>query len=332
MQHNKTITITAIVGVCFCGATLAKDADSLFFLAPQSATGYGGTDVRKMGEQLPSWIPPEKRSQSTASPEKSSTMLSIGYSNLGWNLTLSSYPNKMITFATSFSFFHENTDGRLLLKDALADSLRDSMVVHSVKAPFAVTQKTSLDHIRSGYGIQLNFLPILQSFDFLPFPVNPYIGAQAMVDMSSGSTTQRPFDSLGRASRSFDTTFGEFDTTINRINTDIAFAFPIGLDIFPFRKTTIPIVKNLGISFAYIIYATHRIFAMPDKNVNPYKDYIDNLKNGNTTGNALIPAGTPSGTSPADSSGGSNKGPSVWFGWSPVSSTNEFRVSLELTF
>jgi hypothetical protein len=339
MQNNKAIKVTVLLGLYLCGAARANDADSLFFLAPQSATGYSGTGVRKTGEQLPSWIPPEKNGPAKASAEKSSaaekssTMVSIGYSNLGWSLTLSSYPDKMITFATSFAYFDESISGRLLLKDAVADSLRDSMAVHSVKAPFSVTQETSLYHVRSGYGIRFNFLPLLKSSSSLPFPINPYIGVGAMVDVSSGSTVLRPVDSLGRPSKSFDTSFGGFDTTVSRINADMAFAFPIGLEIFPFKKTTVPIIKNLGISFAYIIYATYRMFAMPGKDLNPYNDYIDHLKNGNNAGNPTLPVGTPGGTSPADSSSSKDKGgPAVWFGWSPVSSKNEFRVSLEITF
>jgi hypothetical protein len=344
MQNNKAIKVTVLLGLCLCGAARANDADSLFFLAPRSATGYSGTGVRKMGEQLPPWIPSEKIGPAKASAEKpsaaekSSTMVSIGYSNLGWSLTLTSYPDKIITFATSFAYFHESTNGKLLLKNAVADSLRDSMAVHSVQAPFSVTQETSLYHVRLGYGIRFNFLPFLKSSSSLPFPINPYIGVGAVVDVSSGSTVLRPVDSLGRASSSFDTSFGGFDTTVSRINADIAFAFPIGLEIFPFKNSTIPIIKNLGVSFVYTIYATYRVFAMPSKDLNPYQDYIDQLSGSNNTNNSPLPSGPQNGYPSADSSssGGNGSGGNgfrlPWFGWSPVSSKNEFRVSLDLMF
>jgi hypothetical protein len=340
--------ITALLGLCLCGATRAGDADSLFFLTPRSATGYSGTGVRKTGEELPLWIPPQRNAQSKAPAEKSSTaekpltIFSVGYSNLGWSLSFSRYPEKMVTFVTEFAYLHESTNAKLFLKDAVADSLLDSMAAHSVQAPFAVTQETPLDHIRAGFGLRLNFLPILKSFDFLPFPINPYIGAGAFLDVSFGSTKLRPVDSLGSASSSFDPSFGGFDTTIGRLNTDIGFAFPIGLEVFPLKNINIPVIKNIGVSFVYVLNVTNRVFAMPARDLDPYKDYIDqmsgsnnasNPSGSNNTSNPTISEGPPNEYSSGNPSGGGGKsGPPIWFGWSPLGSKNEFRGCLEILF
>jgi hypothetical protein len=297
-----------------------------------------------MGEKLPLWIPPNQNDQSKAAAdaaEKSSTMVSIGMSNLGYGITFSPFPEKVITTATGFSYFHENSTSSLSMKNAVAGdslSLIDSI---TGRAPFAVTEKNSLDHIRAGWGLRFNTWPVLKTLDFLPFPVNPFVGAGALLDVSFGTTAVRPVDSLGFADTRFDSSYAGFDSTYNRFFLDVGLAFPIGVEIFPFKKTDVPFIKDMGISFVYTIYALYRTVALPAKDLNPYNDFINNnSNNSNNNSNNNNSGNNNSNNNNSDSTSSNNSGSNgnknnnlpLWTGWARISSTSEYRVSLEFMF
>jgi hypothetical protein len=318
----------AVLAVFISLPIFAGEADTLLFTTPLSASGYSGTGVRKTGGKLPLWLPPSDKTVRRNDEKKVQSVIAAGRSNLGWSVTFAKYPQNILSSAQTFSFYHENSSGRIFAQAALGDSLFNVLSKDTTNhLPIAIDQKTSLDHIRMLYDLRLNVLPMLSSFDFLPFPINVYAGAGVFTDFSFGVTNLKIADSTFRA----DSSSEGFDSTNKRFIVDVGLAFPIGLEVFPFKNRDIPVLKNLGISVSYTIYQTFRAFAMPDKDVNPYKKYVDKSDtssiagiNGNSNGDGI-------------SSGGNsdkNKGVSdyLWYGWARISAKNELRVCLVLLF
>ncbi len=337
-------TLSFLFALWISGTAAAEKADSLFFISPQSATGYSGISTSKLGDDLPPWTPPAAAGQAKAAAnaaEKSGSMISIGESNLGVSVTFSGYPDKIITFATSFGFFKETPRSSLSLLNAVSDSFPggvDTLQAHG--APASVTEVTSLSHIRTGAGLRFNTYPIMKPYDFLPFPINPFVGASVMFDASFGSTKINPSDSLNLSTDT--TVLSAFDTTYHRFFLDAGLAFPIGIEFFPLKKTDIPVLKDMGVSFIYTFYALYRVMAYPGLTVNPYSDYLNNHNSGsnsssnsNTSSNnssSSNSSGNNGSDSTSSSSGNNNSNFPLWTGWKKISSKSEFQISLEFMF
>jgi hypothetical protein len=340
-------TLSFLFALCISAAVAAENADSLFFISPQSATGYSGISVSKLGDNLPAWIPPTTAGQAKAAAnaaEKSSSMISIGESNLGVNVTFSGYPDKIITSATTIGFFKETPSSSLSLLNAVSDSFpQGDSILQANGAPSSVNEATSLTHIRVGTGLRFNTYPIMKQYDFLPFPINPFVGANIMIDASFGTTKINPGDSIILP----DSGLGIFDSTYHRFFLDAGFAFPVGIEFFPLKKTDIPVLKDMGVSFIYTFYALYRTIAFPGLTVNPYSDYLNNQSNNNNNSNnssnnnsgnnnsgnnVSDSTSNNSGNNSSGSNGKSNNNIPLWTGWQKISSKSEFRVSLEFMF
>jgi hypothetical protein len=318
---------TAVLAVLISLPVLAGEADTLIFTTPLSGSGYSGTGVRKTGENLPVWKPPSDKAGKAATQDdkqKPQSVIAVGRSNLGWSVTFAKYPQNVISGAQTYSFYHDNSRGRVYAKTALGDSIFNLL---SNDLPRAIDQKTSMSHTRMLYELRLNVLPMLGPSDFLPFPINVYAGAGAFTDISFGVTNLKIADSTFRP----DTSSGGFDSTNQRFIIDAGLAFPLGLEVFPFKNSDIPVLKNLGISVTYTIYQTFRTFAMPDKDINPYKKYVEKSDSSSTAG--VNGYGNGNGTG-SGSTSDNTKGVSdyLWYGWARISAKNELRVSLELCF
>jgi uncharacterized membrane protein YgcG len=336
MQHRKEVNkvrnaLSLLCALCLSGTAVAGNADSLFFLSPQSAAGYSGIGLSKVGEDLPAWVPPvttasQAKSAANAAT-KSGSMIAIGESNVGVSVTFSQYPDKILTSATTFSFFKESPTSSLSLADAVDDSGSAIDTLNSHGAPSSVTEATSLNHIRAGTGLRFNIFPILKQYDFLPFPINPFIGADIMLDVSFGSTRIKPDSAFTP-----DSGMGAFDSTYHQVFLDAGFAVPMGIELFPLKKTDIPVLKDMGISFVYTIYTLYRTVAFPGLTANPYTDYLNNINSGNNSNSSSDNnQGNNSGSSGSSGGGGNNKSNNIpiWTGWSRVSEKGEYRVSLE---
>jgi hypothetical protein len=177
------------------------------------------------------------------------------------------------------------------------------------------------------YELRLNVLPMLGSSDFLPCPINVYAGAGAFTDLSFGVTNLKIADSTFKP----DTSSNGFDSTDQRFIVDAGLAFPIGLEVYPFKNTNIPVLKNMGLSISYTIYQTFRTFAMPYKDINPYRKYVEKSDSSSNTSVNGIGNGNGNGSG---SSSNNNNGVSdyLWYGWARISAKNELRVSLEMCF
>jgi hypothetical protein len=330
----KTI-LSIVIALCAACSVLAGNADSLFFIAPRSATGYSGLSISKPGENLPAWTSPTQadKAKSAAAATGSGSLIAIGESNQGVSITFLPYPDKIITMATTFAFFKTSPTSTLTPATAALDSFPGAdSILNANKAPSSVNEAGSLSHFRASTGLRFNTWPIMKPYDFLPFPVNPFIGAGVTLDASFGSTKIKPADTIPPS----DTGLGAFDSTYHQFFLDAGFSIPMGIEIFPLKKTDIPILKDMGISFVYTIYSLFRTVAVPGLTANPYKDYLNNLSNNSSNNNNNNSSNTstssPSDSSSGGSGGGKNNGNPFWTGWSKVTTKSEYRISLEFMF
>lgn len=317
----------AVLAVFISLPIFAGEADTLIFTTPLSGSGYSGNGVRKTGEKLPVWLPPSDKAGKAGrqdDKQKPQSIIAAGRSNLGWSVTFAKYPQNVLSSAQTYSFYSENSSGRIYAKTALSDSIFNLL---SMNLPSAIDQKTSLSHTRMLYELRFNVLPMLSEFDFLPCPINVYAGAGTFTDLSFGITNLKIADSTFKP----DTSSNGFDSTNQRFIVDVGLAFPIGLEVFPFKNTNLPVLKNVGISISYTIYQTFRTFAMPYKDINPYKKYVDNSDSSSNTGvNGISNGNGNSSENTSDNKNGVSD--YLWFGWARISAKNELRVSLEILF
>jgi hypothetical protein len=200
----------------------------------------------------------------------------------------------------------------------LGDSILALLHTNSVVLPNAVSQSSVLDYIRCSYEVRVNGMPMFDAHESLPFAINPYVGIGLFADAGFGSMRQRYLDTLVPIAHSkTDSLFKMFDSTYSRINVDIGLGIPLGVEIFPFSKFSIPALRHIGVSFTYTLLAKWRVFAYPDTAVNPYMSLYNSNKNSND-----------SGSSSKNSSGNSIG----WFGFKNIKTDNEFRCALHYWF
>ena len=321
MKHLTLILLAGCI-ILPCAAR-GKTVDTLLYTTPLTATGYSHTSVYRIGSNIPKWeIKTEENTTKTGTSLPG--LIGIGMTAHGYDIVFSKYPFKLFTTATTLSYRHETTKQTMTREEGLADSILQMLASNSIVLPTAVLQSSTLDHIRYQYEVRLNTIQLFDAQQNLPFAVNPYIGAGLFVDAGFGELKQHSIDSTTQMSSSLDTIFKKFDSTYTRVNVDVGLAIPIGVEIFPFSKSSITALNYFGISFTYTLFTRYRMYSYPDRTVNPYKDIYDTYNNSSNNNN--------SGDSSGSSSSDNNSVKIGWFGFKNIKADNEFRIAVHYSF
>jgi len=320
MKHLTLILLAGCI-ILPCVAR-EKTVDTLLYTTPLTATGYAHTSVYRIGSNLPKWeIKTEENNKKAEAPLPG--IVGIGMTAHGYDIVFSKYPLKLFTTATTLSFLHESTKQPMTREEGLADSILQKLASDSIVLPTAVLQSSTLDYIRYQYEVRFNTIRLFDAQQNMPFAVNPYIGAGLFVDAGFGKLKQHSIDSTTQI---LDTVLKMFDSTCTRVNVDIGFAVPIGVEIFPFSKSSITALNYFGISFTYTLFTRYRVYSYPDKIVNPYKDVYDTYKSSSNNNNN---SSDSSGNSSSDNKSDVKFG---WFGFKNIKADNEFRIAVHYSF
>jgi hypothetical protein len=293
-------------------AAREKAVDTLLYTTPLTATGYTHSGVYCIGKNLPAWemLTPEEKKQAVV-PQP--TVVGIGMSAHSYDIIVSKYPRKVISTAWGLSFVHESSKEQMTARQGFGDSILALLPADSI--PSNVTLSTVLDYIRFNYEVRVNGMPMFDAQERLPFAINPYIGIRMFLDAGFGSLRTRSSDPrVPTPNTQMDTIFRMFDSTYSPINVDVGVGIPIGVEIFPFSKSSTPVLKNIGVSFTFTLLTRWRVFALPDSSVNPYMNVYNAKRNS------------------SDTTKNDSKTNFGWFGFKKVKTDNEFRFALHYLF
>jgi len=325
MKHLILILLAGCI-ILPCAAR-EKIVDTLLYTTPLTATGYSHSSVYCIGSNIPKWeIKTEENNKKAEAPLPG--LVGIGMTAHGYDIVFSKYPLKLFTTATTLSYRHESTKQTMTREDGLADSILQMLASDSIVLPTAVLQSSTLDHIRYQYEVRFNTIRLFDAQQNLPFAVNPYIGVGLFVDAGFGELKQHSIDSTTEMTRPLlDTIFKMFDSNYTRVNVDMGLAVPIGVEIFPFSKSSITALNYFGISVTYTLFTRYRMYSYPDKTVNPYKDIYDTYNNSSNNNNNN--SNDSSGNSSSDKKSDVKIG---WFGFKNIKADNEFRIAVHYSF
>jgi hypothetical protein len=310
------LRIMSFIIFAACCATAGYSIDTLLYSLPLSASGYSGLHVERTGKSFPDLT---MKSKIQNSESESLRSLTAGFSGSHIDFIYSGYPSNSFSSVFILSFWHDKTVKVQYAVNEVSDSVIDLL---GDTLPSAVSQSTSLNHIRLISEIRLNTISLLPDLGNVTFTLNPYIGIGLFGDFSFGSTSVQAVDS---AEAYLDTLYSSYDTSISRFNVDVGFEIPVGIELFPLKKTSIPVLNSMGLTFTYSFMSGFRIVAHPDTNysVNAYDKNVNNAHTSiyTTDGNST--------ETDNNDDGGKND---FWFGFKKIKINNEFRFGITILF
>ena len=311
------LRIMSFVLFILCFTAAGNNNDTLLYSLPLSSSGYSGVHLKKTGECLPD-PPVDKKDKGAGSASISS--LSVGFSGSHIDFVYSAYPSSSFSSAMILSFWNDKTKNVQYAKNEVPDSIMNML---GDTLPSAVSQTASLNHIRTISEIRLNTIKLLPYFGNVPFTFNPYIGIGIFSDFSFGNFSQHAVDSIPAGYP--DSVYSGYDTSISRYNVDVGFEIPVGIELFPLKKTNIPVLNSIGFTFTYSFMSGYRVFAYPDTNTK-YDAYE---KSGNSEHSSIYTTDSSSTGSDTKDNGGKSD---FWYGFKKIKTKNEFRFGITVLF
>jgi hypothetical protein len=105
----------------------------------------------------------------------------------------------------------------------------------------------------------------------------------------------------------------------------VGFEIPVGIELFPLKKTNIPVLNSIGFTFTYSFMSGYRVFAYPDTNTK-YDAYE---KSGNSEHSSIYTTDSSSTGSDTKDNGGKSD---FWYGFKKIKTKNEFRFGITVLF